>query len=428
MDREERKQKRKKDTQKAVIMVGALVLLAVALICAAVSGIRKMAKKETPKQDTQVQDTQQQEEAEQQPQPEENIPVSDPLLDQANQLVGQMTLEQKVAQMFFITPEALAGVPKATKAGESTKAAYLQYPVGGIIYQTKNLIAPEQVTEMLANMKAYSQEIIGLPVFLGVNEEGGTVTSIASNSNFGVENVGNMSDIGAFGDVQNAYNAGSTIGAYLNALGFNLNFAPAADVLSNPDNTVLKERSFGSDSQVVADMACAVMQALNEQHILSVVKHFPGQGASAADTNNGAVSVEKSYEELLANELIPFQQAINQGASFVMVGHVSVPAITGDSTPSSLSSVVVTDILRNQMGFQGIIITDAMNMGAVKGIYSSGDAAVAAINAGVDMILMPDDFNSAYQAVLDAAAAGTISEQRINESVARIIKVKLAMQ
>ncbi len=343
------------------------------------------------------------------------------------QIAAGMTLEQKVAQMFMITPDALTGVDGATMAGDSTKAAYTQYPVGGLIYMAKNLTGTDQTTQMLTNMKSYSQEIVGIPVFLGVDEEGGTVARIASNSAFGVTDVGNMSDVGATGDSQNAYNAGSTIGTYLNTLGFNMDFAPVADVLTNPDNTVIKDRSFGSDSQLVADMVCAEMQGLNEHQILSVVKHFPGQGATAGDSHDGAVSTDKSLDDLLANELVPFQQAVTNGASFVMVGHISAPAVTGDDTPASLSSVMVTDVLRNQLGFHGVVITDAMNMGAVTATYSSADAAVTAIQAGVDMILMPEDFQSAYQGVMDAVAGGTITEDRINESVARIIKVKLTM-
>ena len=167
------------------------------------------------------------------------------------------------------------------------------------------------------------------------------------------------------------------------------------------------------------------MNGLNEHQIAPVIKHFPGHGATSGDSHDGVVTIEKSLDELMANELIPFQQAINSGASFVMVGHISVPAITGDNTPASLSNAMVTGVLRDQMGFHGVVITDAMNMGAITAGYSSADAAVAAINAGVDIILMPDDFKGAYQGVLDAVANGTISEERINESAARIIKAKL---
>ena len=405
MNQEERREKRKKDTQSAVIVVAVFFIVLAVLIGGIVFAVHKFVKPgaDKPEKNTESVTTEATEEPETTPVTE----VSDPLMDQAMQIAAGMTLEQKVAQMFMITPDALTGVDGATMAGDSTKTAYTQYPVGGLIYMAKNLTGTDQTAQMLTNMKSYSQEIVGIPVFLGVDEEGGTV--------------------GATGDSQNAYNAGSTIGTYLNTLGFNMDFAPVADVLTNPDNTVIKDRSFGSDSQLVADMVCAEMQGLNEHQILSVVKHFPGQGATAGDSHDGAVSTDKSLDDLLANELVPFQQAVNNGASFVMVGHISAPAVTGDDTPASLSSVMVTDVLRNQLGFHGVVITDAMNMGAVTGTYSSADAAVTAIQAGVDMILMPEDFQSAYQGVMDAVAGGTITEDRINESVARIIKVKLTM-
>lgn len=425
MNREERHEKRKKDTQNAIITMIILLVMIAVIAVGIVIAVRKFAKPKTVTQETETVETEATEETGTDSEPV--MEVSDPLLEQAKQLAASMTLEQKVAQMFMITPDALTGVDGATRAGDSTKAAYTQYPVGGIIYMSKNLTGTDQTTEMLSNMKNYSQEITGLPIFLGVDEEGGSVSRIASNSAFGVTDVGNMCDVGATGDPQNAYNAGSSIGTYLNALGFNMDFAPVADVLSNPDNTVVKDRSFGSDSQMVADMVCAEMQGLNEHQILSVVKHFPGHGATTEDSHDGPAVTSKSLEDLMSNELVPFQQAINNGASFVMVGHISVPAITGDNTPGSLSPVMVTDVLRGQMGFHGVIITDAMNMGAISAQYSSGDAAVVAINAGVDMILMPDDFQSAYQAVIDAVANGTLTEDRINESVARIIKVKLSM-
>lgn len=425
MNREERHEKRKKDTQNAIITMIILLVMIAVIAVGIVIAVRKFAKPKTVTQETETVETEATEETGTDSEPV--MEVSDPLLEQAKQLAASMTLEQKVAQMFMITPDALTGVDGATRAGDSTKAAYTQYPVGGIIYMSKNLTGTDQTTEMLSNMKNYSQEITGLPIFLGVDEEGGSVSRIASNSAFGVTDVGNMCDVGATGDPQNAYNAGSSIGTYLNALGFNMDFAPVADVLSNPDNTVVKDRSFGSDSQMVADMVCAEMQGLNEHQILSVVKHFPGHGATTEDSHDGPAVTSKSLEDLMSNELVPFQQAINNGASFVMVGHISVPAITGDNTPGSLSPVMVTDVLRGQMGFHGVIITDAMNMGAISAQYSSGDAAVAAINAGVDMILMPDDFQSAYQAVIDAVANGTLTEDRINESVARIIKVKLSI-
>ena len=421
MDREERRQKRKKDTQSAVTTMVVLMLVVVVFVVGVVLVLHKFVKPKMTKPDTEKIETVETET----PEKTETGEVTDPMYEQAMQIATGLTLEQRVAQMFMITPDALTGVSGATRAGDSTRSAFAQYPVGGLVYMSANLTGPDQTTEMLSNMKNFSQDTVGLPIFLGVDEEGGTVTRIASNQEFGVTDVGNMSAVGASGDAQNAYNAGSTIGTYLNNLGFNMDFAPVADVLSNPDNAVVKDRSFGSDSQLVADMVCAEMNGLNEHQIAPVIKHFPGHGATSGDSHDGVVTIEKSLEELMANELIPFQQAINSGASFVMVGHISVPAITGDNTPASLSNAMVTGVLRDQMGFHGVVITDAMNMGAITAGYSSADAAVAAINAGVDIILMPDDFKSAYQGVLDAVANGTISEERINESAARIIKAKL---
>ena len=421
MDREERRQKRKKDTQSAVITMVVLIFVVVVLVVGVVFALHKFVKPKMTKPDTETIETVETETPEETGTGE----VTDPMYEQAMQIATGLTLEQRVAQMFMITPDALTGVSGATRAGDSTRTAFAQYPVGGLVYMSANLTGPDQTTEMLSNMKNFSQDTVGLPIFLGVDEEGGTVTRIASNQEFGVTDVGNMSAVGASGDAQNAYNAGSTIGTYLNNLGFNMDFAPVADVLSNPDNAVVKDRSFGSDSQLVADMVCAEMNGLNEHQIAPVIKHFPGHGATSGDSHDGVVTIEKSLDELMANELIPFQQAINSGASFVMVGHISVPAITGDNTPASLSNAMVTGVLRDQMGFHGVVITDAMNMGAITAGYSSADAAVAAINAGVDIILMPDDFKGAYQGVLDAVANGTISEERINESAARIIKAKL---
>ena len=421
MDREERRQKRKKDTQSAVITMVVLIFVVVVLVVGVVFALHKFVKPKMTKPDTETIETVETETPEETGTGE----VTDPMYEQAMQIATGLTLEQRVAQMFMITPDALTGVSGATRAGDSTRSAFAQYPVGGLVYMSANLTGPDQTTEMLSNMKNFSQDTVGLPIFLGVDEEGGTVTRIASNQEFGVTDVGNMSAVGASGDAQNAYNAGSTIGTYLNNLGFNMDFAPVADVLSNPDNAVVKDRSFGSDSQLVADMVCAEMNGLNEHQIAPVIKHFPGHGATSGDSHDGVVTIEKSLDELMANELIPFQQAINSGASFVMVGHISVPAITGDNTPASLSNAMVTGVLRDQMGFHGVVITDAMNMGAITAGYSSADAAVAAINAGVDIILMPDDFKGAYQGVLDAVANGTISEERINESAARIIKAKL---
>lgn len=436
MNREERQERRQNDIKKAIVILVAF-LLGITLVAGAIvfavskvitsnhGSVKPETETETETQTTEIEteyvaDT---EEAQAAIAPEEDM-----LGEQAAELVASMTLEDKVAQMFVITPNALTGYAGVTAAGDTTKESYDSRPVGGIIYMSENLEDATQTATMLDNMQQIAVERTGLPVFTCVDEEGGSVARIASNDAFEVTDVGDMSDIGATGDTQNAYNAGSTIGTYLAELGFNVDFAPVADVLTNENNGVIGDRSFGSDSQLVADMVTAELQGLSEAGVYGTVKHFPGHGDTAEDSHEGSATTEKTLEELMAAELIPFQSAINAGVSFVMVGHISTPNVTDDSTPATLSKTLVTDVLRTQMGYDGIIITDAMNMGAITEKYNSDTAAVLAVEAGVDMILMPADYQKAYDAVLQAVKDGEISEERIDESVTRIVKVKLEMQ
>ncbi len=426
MTQEERRQRREQDTKNAIMTLVALVCIVILLLVGAVFLIKHfMPEKDnntTP--DTEVTIETETEEVTEQA---EVAPQPDPLTEQAEAFVAGMTLEQKVAQMFMITPDALANVNGVTKAGEATRTAYAEHPVGGIIYMSANLQGPGQTQEMLSNMQTYSQEVTGLPIFLGVDEEGGTVTRIASNLEFGVADVGDMSEIGATGDPENARAVGDTIGGYLSNLGFNVDFAPVADVLTNPENTLMQYRSFGSDSAMVSSMVVAELQALEENNVYGVVKHFPGHGGTSGDSHDGAVSTSSTLEEMMSTDLVPFYGAINAGADFIMVGHISTPNVTGNDVPSSLSEYMITEVLRGQMGYNGIVVTDAMNMGAITSNYSSSEAAVLAIQAGVDIILMPEDFEAAYNGVLEAVNNGTITEERINESVVRIVRVKYEM-
>lgn len=354
----------------------------------------------------------------------QNIPDK---TDKVQQIVDSMSLEEKVAQLFLVQPEAIVDIGTATAAGDATKQAINKTPVGGFVYFSDNLQSEQQVQDMLRNVQKYSEDRIGLPAFLSVDEEGGTVARVASTGRFDVTDVGDMAKIGASGDVQQARQAGETIGSYLSELGFNLDFAPDADVLTNPDNTVVKKRSFGGDPRVVSDMSLAVAQGLAQHQVYSVYKHFPGHGATAGDTHQGYAYTDKTLDELKQSELIPFENAIQNNAEFIMAAHISAPRVTGDDTPASLSKTMITDILRGQMGYDGIVVTDAMNMGAVTEQYTSAQAAVKALQAGADLVLMPEDFQEAYQGVLDAVKDGTLTEQRINESVTRIVKVKVHM-
>lgn len=437
MDREERRLRRRKDTRDAVVVLIVFAMIVALVVAGALFGISKLmsGRNHTPVNgnagaDTQATETQETESIPQTEEPEateaQTQTVVDPLVEQAAQIVSGMTLEEKVAQMFFITPEALTGYGQVTVAGDATNEAYQKYPVGGLIYNSQNLVDIDQTKTMMAKMQQYADSRISLPVFLGVDEEGGSVTRIASNEAYGLTNVDNMSDIGATGDTQNAYQAGVTIGTYLSDLGFNLDFAPVADVLTVSDS-VIGNRSFGTDSELVASMTLSELQGLESMGIQGVVKHFPGHGGVSGDSHSGAVSTDKSLEELFASELVPFQRAIDGGAEFLMVGHIAAPNVTGDDTPASLSKVMITDVLRTQMGYQGVVITDAMNMTAITANHAADEAAVLAVNAGADMILMPEDFGKAYNGVIDAVNNGTIEEYRINEAAVRIVKAKLAL-
>ena len=342
-----------------------------------------------------------------------------------DQKLEELTLQEKIAQMFMITPDTLTGVDGTWNPGEVTETAYKERPVGGLIMMENNLVSADQIRTWNDAITGFSKETVGLVPFLSVDEEGGTVARIAGNAAFGIENVGNMSEIGASGDSQEAYQAGVTIGTYLKDLGFNMDFAPVADVWTNPENTVLQYRSFGSDPKVVSEMVSEAVKGFHSQGICTTVKHFPGHGGTSGDSHEGSVFLNSTKEELEACEFLPFQAAIEEGTEFVMVGHISLPNILNDNTPASLSEEVVTEMLREDLGFDGIVITDAMNMGAIADNYTSAEAAVQAVQAGVDMILMPQDFEDAYQGILSAVNSGTISEDRIDESVRRILEVKM---
>lgn len=344
---------------------------------------------------------------------------------QVQEKIASMSLEEKVAQLFIITPEALTGSPAATQAGDATREAFGRYPVGGLIFFGENIQSEQQVSEMLEKQQAYSRERIGLPLFLSIDEEGGQVTRVASAPGIEVETFPDISEIGASQDVGQAYRLGEAVGAYLSRMGFNLDFAPVADVLTNPDNTVVKRRSYGSDPQMVAEMVIGNLKGLKQRQVHGCVKHFPGHGATLGDTHEGYSYTDKSWEELKGADAVPFQESISWGVDFVMVGHISLPQVTGNDIPASLSPSVVGGLLREEMGYHGIVLTDALNMKAISGQYTSAQAAVQAILAGNDMVLMPLDFKGAYQGVLDAVENGTITLERLEESLSRILKVKL---
>ena len=343
----------------------------------------------------------------------------------ADERIGAMTLEQKVAQLFIVTPEALVeGVSQVTQAGDMTREGVTAHPVGGIVYFAQNLLDPEQTTTMLANVKQFYADAGNVAPFIAVDEEGGTVVRVADNEAFGAQDVGDASALGSAGDTEAAKRAAEQIADYLMPLGFNLDFAPVADVVDPLRSDTMGLRSFSSDAAVAADMVRAEVEGFRDKKMLCCAKHFPGIGAAAGDSHEGAITIEATNEELEAVDLVPFRAAIESGVPMIMVGHVSLPNIVGDSTPAPISSAVVQGMLRDSLGYTGIIVTDSLSMGAITDYYAPAEAAVAALKAGCDIPLMPERLDEAYQGVLSAVQVGELTEERLDESLTRILTAK----
>lgn len=342
------------------------------------------------------------------------------------ELLGGLTTEQKVSQLFFIRPESIVS-DTMTQAGSEAQQALSAYPVGGMCFFGKNLEDTDQTVQMLSALKTYSKDACGIPLLCSVDEEGGMVSRIGGTPGFGIANVGDMRAIGDAGDVSAARDVASTIGSYLLPLGFNLDFAPDADICNNPDSYTMAQRSFGTTAATVAPMVAAQVEGFVSSGIGCCAKHFPGIGGAAGDSETEPIVSEKTADEMAEEELKPFQAAIAAGVPMIMVGHLSCPNITGTYAPASISREVVTDMLRDRLDFDGVIITDSLEMGAIVQDYTIEDIVLSALDAGVDMLLMPSDFDRAYTAVLSAVEAGDISEDRIDDSIRRILKMKVGL-
>ncbi len=341
--------------------------------------------------------------------------------DKVEVLMSEMTLSEKVYQMMFVTPEAITGVGTVIQAGEATKNALSEYPVGGIIYFSANLKDATQTTEMIENTQSYSK----IPLFIGVDEEGGIVSRLGENSAMGVTHHPPMKEIGMSKNPEKAYEVGKILGCELSALGFNVDFAPVADVLVNEKNSVIGNRSFGTEPENVAIMVSETVKGMEENGVSATLKHFPGHGSTYSDSHSGYSASARTLDELRESEFIPFASGISAGADFVMVAHITMVNATNDCLPATLSEEVIGGMLKGELGYKGIVITDAMNMGAIANEYTTEEATVKSIKAGCDMILMPKDLKIAHNAVIAAVASGEITEDRINESVRKILTLKI---
>ena len=332
-----------------------------------------------------------------------------------DETLAGMTLHEKVCQMMFVTPEELTGEDGVTVAGDATRQALENYPVGGIVYFAKNLESQDQVKEMIDNSQKYSS--IGL--FVATDEEGGVVNRLMDT--VGTTYIDSMYYYKDDGD-ETAYENAYTIANDMSALGFNLDFAPVADVWSNPDNTVIGERAYSDDYAQAAELVGNAVKGFNDGGVMCTLKHFPGHGDTAEDSHYSSAYVHRTKEEIMADEMQPFRSGIEAGAEFVMVGHLIVPDI--DEVPATLSYKIATGILRDELKFEGVAITDSFEMESIADNYSVDDAVVMSVKAGMDMILQPKDMASAVNSIEQAVADGELSEDRIDESVRRILTLK----
>lgn len=340
--------------------------------------------------------------------------------------IDLLSLEEKVGQLFILRPESLVlssnhnssdeqnseGITEVTDEVANT---IKEYSVGGVCLFGQNISTPTQLKNFTSDLQNASE----IPMFITVDEEGGIVARLANNKQFNLPKYKSATAVASSGNADDAKKMGQTIGKYLYEYGFNMNFAPDADVNTNPNNPVIGTRAFSSDAEEAATMVKAAAEGFRENDILPTLKHFPGHGDTAEDSHSALAVTNKTLEELQKCEFLPFES--DEGMHCVMVGHIAAPKVTGNHTPATLSEELIDMIPDKE---NTLIITDSLSMQAITDTYSSGEAAVSAFSAGCDMLLMPVDFLAAYNAILEAVQEGVISEERLDESVSKILNYK----
>ena len=351
---------------------------------------------------------------------------------QADEILSGMTLEQKVHQMMFISFR----VPELSETMLSTLE---EYNFGGFIIFGQNVVDIGQTMNLISDVQTANQNGGGIPMLIGIDQEGGGVTRLS----YGTVGVGNMA-LAATGNPAEANAMAYVHGSELDILGINTNFAPVMDINNNPANPVIGIRSFSDDPAVVSEYGLEYMNGLAMSGIISTLKHFPGHGNTDVDSHTGFPRIDSTYEELQQFELIPFQAAIDAGADMIMTAHIQYPQIetgtyistsTGEEVyiPATMSHTILTDILRDDMGFDGVVVTDALEMDAIEANFAPEDVITMTINAGADMLMIPFAYDDeGVQIVTDWAdmavslvEEGRIEETRIDEAVRRILRLKI---
>lgn len=333
-------------------------------------------------------------------------------------VLSSLSLEQKIGQMFMVCYRQDKNGNNILEMNEEMVSDLKKYQFGGIILFGENIDTKEQTKTLIHQYQSVSQ----IPLFMAVDEEGGRVSRLHASGKIEAQNVPSAKEMGLQGEAA-VYNWNKTIAEELLELGFNMDFAPVADIDTNSENTVIGDRAYSSDPEQTAKMVAEAVKGLQENGMIATAKHFPGHGDTTTDTHKEQTILPYDKQRLETVEWLPFESAIIQGVDCIMVAHIKMPNVTSDNLPASLSKEAL-DILREQLNFNGIIVTDALNMGAVSNEYSSEQVAVMAINAGVDILLMPQSIQEAVNGIIKAVNEGTISEERIDKSVKRILSLK----
>ncbi|MDC7239801.1 MAG: glycoside hydrolase family 3 protein [Spirochaetales bacterium] len=335
-------------------------------------------------------------------------------------LLGQMSMEEKIGQIFMLAIRHTANGRPALELDDYLKAYMDRYIPGGLILFTINYSSPEQTRRFISDLQDHSP----YPLFITTDEEGGQVSRLGSTPGMNVVHLPSAYELASTGDPEINRYASSVLAMDMRDLGFNMNMAPVADLRTYGRGDMMRARSFGNDPGIVGRMTAASVEGFQEYGISSALKHFPGHGNASGDSHDGAVASLSSLDDFYNREFESFRMGIEAGADFVLMAHIAAPSLTGDNTPASLSYKIQTEILREELGFEGIIITDAMDMGAIKSHYSPEDAALMAFSAGTDIILMPENIPSAQLAIKEAVTDGRITINRLNSSVKRILSLK----
>lgn len=328
--------------------------------------------------------------------------------------IEKMSLEEKVGQLVIVGVDGYEN-------NEHSRMLIEKYHVGGFILFKKNLHDSKQMLALLNSLKE-SNKVNKTPLFLSIDEEGGRISRMPKEFLKFPTN----KKIGELNNSALSYQIGSVIGEELKSFGFNMDFAPVLDINSNPKNPIIGDRSFGSEPGIVTKLGIQTMKGLQSQNIISVVKHFPGHGDTSIDSHKGLPRVDNDLERLNKFELIPFSAAIENKVDVIMLAHILLPKIDAEN-PASFSKKIITDILRTDMNFNGVVITDDFTMGAIVKNYDIGEAAIKSIQAGSDIVLVCHGFDkqeAVIMSLLNAAQTGTISLDRIDQSVYRILKLK----